>query len=107
MLVQLGVHVAHVPLLQPYAHGSVGGVGLAQALPLPGHVLANWCVDVVAQVAAKHWVPAGGKEQLSDELSQRPPQVVAGEPAHAARLPAGWPEATRVQVPVLLLQVWH
>jgi len=29
------------------------------------------------------------------------------EPVHAARPPTGWPEATRVHVPVLLLQVWH
>jgi hypothetical protein len=67
--------------------------------------LANWSVVEFAHVAAKHWVPAGGKEQLSDELSQRPPQMVSVEPAHAARPPTGWPEATRVHVPVL--QVWH
>ena len=53
LLVQLGVHEAHAPLLQPYEHVSEGGLGLAQALPLPGQVLANWCVELV-QVAAKH-----------------------------------------------------
>jgi hypothetical protein len=38
---------------------------------------------------------------------QCPPQVVSVEPAHAARPSTGWPEVTRVHIPVLLLQVWH
>lgn len=48
-----------------------------------------------------------GKLQLSDVLSQRPPQVASVEFVHAARPPTGCPEATRLHVPVLLLQVWH
>ena len=42
---------------------------------------------------------------MSDVLLQRPPQVVSVEPVHAGRPPTGWPEATRVHVPVL--QLWH
>jgi hypothetical protein len=48
-----------------------------------------------------------GKLQLSEVLSQRPPQVASVEFVHAARPPTGWPEVTLLQVPVLLLQVWH
>ncbi len=44
---------------------------------------------------------------MSDVLSQRPPHVVSVEFVHARRPPTGWPDATRVQVPELLLQVWH
>ena len=70
--------------------------------------MANWSVVEFAHVAAKHWVPAGGKEQLSDELSQRPPQMVSVEPAHAARPPTGWPEKIEtVSVANLLAATIH
>jgi hypothetical protein len=37
----------------------------------------------------------------------RPPHTLSVELVQAARPPIGWPEVTLVQVPAVLLQVWH
>jgi hypothetical protein len=52
-------------------------------------------------------VEAAGYVQLSDVPLQRPPQTVSEALVHAGRPATGWPEVTLVQVPAVLLQVWH